>query len=65
MDDEHVLAFIKAVHRTDFDAVHQLALDAAFVDNVGHGTVLTEHRTCILANEADVRPVAYSWLQPP
>ena len=28
MDDEHVLAFIEAVDRTDFDAIHELALDA-------------------------------------
>jgi hypothetical protein len=38
MNDEHVLAFIEAIDRTDFDAVHQLALDAAFVDDIGHGT---------------------------
>jgi hypothetical protein len=37
MDDEHVLAFIEAVHRTDLDAVHVLALDAALIDDIGHG----------------------------
>jgi hypothetical protein len=36
MDDEHVLAFVEAVHRTHFDAVHQLALDATFINDVGH-----------------------------
>src|SRR5215213_2433381 len=28
MDDEHVLAFVEAVHGTDLHAVHGLALDA-------------------------------------
>src|SRR5579885_1066180 len=37
MDDEHVLAFIEAVHRTHLDAVHVLALDATFGDDIGHG----------------------------
>lgn len=36
MDDEHVVAFIKAVHRTHFNAVHVLALDAVLNDDIGH-----------------------------
>jgi hypothetical protein len=36
MDDEHVLAFIEAVHRAHFHAVHILALDAVLGDDVGH-----------------------------
>ena len=36
MDDEHILAFIKAVHRADFDAILVLAADAGVGDNVGH-----------------------------
>jgi hypothetical protein len=36
MDDEHVLADIKAVDRTYLDAVHVFALDAGFGDDVGH-----------------------------
>jgi hypothetical protein len=36
MDDEHILALVEAVHRTDFDAIHVLALDAVVVDDVGH-----------------------------
>src|SRR4051812_10765124 len=36
MDDEHILAFVKAVHRTYFDAVHVLALDAVVRDDIGH-----------------------------
>ena len=35
MDDEHVLAFIEAVHRTHFDAIHNLATDAVVVDDIG------------------------------
>src|SRR6185312_9032178 len=38
MNDEHVLAFIEAVHRTDFDAIHVLALDAVVVDDIGHSS---------------------------
>src|SRR5437764_697509 len=37
IDDEHVLAFIEAVHRTDLDAIHVLAADASIGDDVGHG----------------------------
>jgi hypothetical protein len=36
MDDEHVLAFVEAVHGTDFHAIHVFALDAVFGDDVGH-----------------------------
>jgi hypothetical protein len=36
MNDEHVLAFIETVDRTDFDAVGVLAADAVVVDDVGH-----------------------------
>ena len=39
MNDEHVLAFVEAVHRSDFDAVHQLALDAAFINDVGQNAL--------------------------
>ena len=37
MDHEHVLALVEAVDGADLDAVHVLALDAGFVDDVGHG----------------------------
>jgi hypothetical protein len=40
MDDEHVLAFVEAVDRTHFHAVHVLALDALVVDDVGHNSLL-------------------------
>ena len=36
VDDQHVLALVEAVHGADFDAVHVLALDAGFGDDVGH-----------------------------
>src|SRR5512139_1960521 len=35
MDDEHVGALVEAVHGAHFHAVHVLALDARFGDNVG------------------------------
>jgi hypothetical protein len=36
MDDEHVLALVEAIDRADLDAVHVLALDAVFGDDVSH-----------------------------
>ena len=36
VDDEHVLALVEAIHGADFDAVHVLALDAVFGDDVSH-----------------------------
>jgi hypothetical protein len=39
MDHQHVLAFVEAIHRTNFDAVHELALDAGFGDDIGHKAV--------------------------
>jgi hypothetical protein len=36
MNDQHVLAFVEAVHRADFNAVHIFALDAVLGDDVGH-----------------------------
>ena len=35
MDDEHVLAFVEAVHRAYFNAVHDFTANAAVVDDVG------------------------------
>jgi hypothetical protein len=36
VNDEHVLALIETVDRTDFDAIHVFALDAIFQDHIGH-----------------------------
>ena len=36
VNDQHVFALIKAVHWTNFDAVHVLTLDALVVDDVRH-----------------------------
>src|SRR4030095_10538960 len=36
VDDQHVLAFVEAIHRAHFDAIHVLAADAGFSDDVGH-----------------------------
>jgi hypothetical protein len=36
MDDEHVLALIKAVDWADLHAIGVFALDAVFIDDVGH-----------------------------
>ncbi|VWX60001.1 hypothetical protein SPHINGOR109_50255 [Sphingorhabdus sp. 109] len=36
IDDQHIVAFVKAVHRTHFDTVHIFAFDTVFGNNVGH-----------------------------
>ncbi|MNY08668.1 hypothetical protein D3C86_1415340 [compost metagenome] len=36
MNDEHVLAFVETLDRTDFHAVHVFAGDAVFGDDIGH-----------------------------
>ncbi len=36
VDDEHVLAFVKAIHRAHFDAIHVFATNAGFGHGVGH-----------------------------
>ena len=36
MNDQHVVAFIKAIDRTHFHAIHIFAFDAVVVDDVGH-----------------------------
>jgi hypothetical protein len=41
MDDEHVLALVKAVDRADLHTIHGLAFDAVLGDDVGHDALLT------------------------
>jgi hypothetical protein len=36
VDDEHVLAFVEAIDRTDFDTVGELAFDAIVGDHICH-----------------------------
>jgi hypothetical protein len=36
VDDQHVLALVKAIHGADFDAIHVFAFDAIVVDDIGH-----------------------------
>ena len=50
MDDEHVLAFIEAIDRTDLDAVGVFAFDTGVGDDVGHGNA-------ILQGVSDARPM--------
>ena len=38
VDDEHVLAFVEAVHWANFDAVGVLTFDAGVEDDVGQGS---------------------------
>jgi hypothetical protein len=39
MNDQHVLALIETIDGANFDAVHVLAFDAIFDDDVGHEIV--------------------------
>src|SRR5262249_41403037 len=41
VDDEHIRTLIEAVDRTYLHAVHVLALDTIFVDDVGHSPLRT------------------------
>jgi hypothetical protein len=49
MDDEHVLTLVKAIHGADFHAIHQLAFDAALVDDIGQLNILSADRRGSLA----------------
>jgi hypothetical protein len=42
MDDEHILALVETVHGAHLDTVQILALDAAFGDDVGQLSVLSQ-----------------------
>jgi hypothetical protein len=44
MDDEHVLTFVETIDGTDLHAVHQFALNATLVDDVGQLIVLPADR---------------------
>ena len=39
VNDEHILTLVEAVHRANLDAVHVLALDAGFGDDIGHAAI--------------------------
>ena len=44
VDDEHVLALVKAVHRAHLDAGHDFAPNAALVDDIGQLSILSADR---------------------
>jgi len=39
VDDEHILAFVKAIDRADLNTVHIFALDAVIGHQIGHFTL--------------------------
>ena len=62
MDDEHVLTLVEAIDGADLHAVHQFALDATLVDDVGQLIVLPADRLLII--HVDVRiAVLALWLK--
>jgi hypothetical protein len=36
MDNEHIFALVEAIYGTYLNAIHKLALNAAFIDDIGH-----------------------------
>ena len=38
MNDEHIFALVETINRAYLHAVHQLALDAAFIDDIGQNS---------------------------
>jgi hypothetical protein len=50
MYDEHVLAFVEAVHGANLDAVGVFAPDAGFVDDVSHMDILEQNGQLVEAN---------------
>ena len=42
VDDEHILAFVKAVDGTDLDAVSVFAFNASVIDDVSHSSKLSK-----------------------
>jgi hypothetical protein len=58
MDDEHVLTLVKTIYGADFHAIHQLAFDAALIDDVGQLSVLSADRSGELIRDVRVDPNA-------
>ena len=59
MNDEHVLAFVEAVDRTNLHAIHIFALDAVFGDDIGHACVSPPIKP--LASVFDARMQGVDW----
>ena len=54
VDDEHVLAFVEAVDGAHRDAIGGLALDAPFIDDVGHSPFRCKERLGLLSLSSQV-----------
>lgn len=57
MNDEHVLAFVEAIDRANFNAIGVFAFDAGIVDDVSHPG-LREARFCRLGSAGIALPQA-------
>src|SRR4029453_1626589 len=55
MDDKHVLTLVKAIDGADLHAVHQFALDATLVDDVGQLIVLPADRRAQIIHDVRYR----------
>ena len=58
VDDEHVLTLVEAIHGADFHTIHQLAFDAALIDDVGQLSVLSADRSGELIRDVRLDPNA-------
>jgi hypothetical protein len=54
VDDEHVLALVEAVDGAYRDAIGDLALDAPFIDDVGHSPFRSKGRAGILSLSSQI-----------
>src|SRR5271166_4311768 len=66
MDDEHVLAFVEAVHRAHFDAIHNFAANAVLVDDKSQLSVPSADRSGELiygVRPRGARSLAEKWTQ--
>ena len=57
MNDEHVFALVETIDGANLHAIHQLALDATLVDDVGQLTVLSVGRSGELIHGVSVLAV--------
>ena len=60
MDDQHVLALVKAIHGADLHTIHQLAFDAALVDDIGQLSIPSADRSNELIRDIHPRGGRFS-----
>jgi hypothetical protein len=64
MNDEHILAFVKAINRTNLDAIHVLAFDTVFIDHIGHRPIRLASCLSASAGSHRARAAGFSCPEP-